>query len=257
MGIICGDRDIMQQPNSMFIENFTKCVRGYHLVNSVPINETVWEELNSLIFRSSGVDIHSKSDGSHYSGMDIHCSLGKISNKSAKYAPSKKYFDISSYRLTAVCSEKNGENKDLFLEEIEKRKNFDYYSFLVRNESMPGKIEYDWFMIPSDYFVFNPYSYEWEPMMGKRGKNKDCQVGWSTKELLGLDSGTGSGSGCKMTITFSMSSQLWIHVVMTEEIRSFIIASCVVENTPKYNYMDLLRLDDLLLCLDEEKKKEE
>lgn len=42
-----------------------------------------------------------------------------------------------------------------------------------------------------------------------------------------------------MSITFCMSSQLWIHIEMTEEIKKFIVASAVVENKPKYNYIDL------------------
>ena len=43
-----------------------------------------------------------------------------------------------------------------------------------------------------------------------------------------------------MSIVFSMSSQLWIHIEMTEEIKKFIIASAYVENKPKYNYIDLI-----------------
>ena len=89
--------------------NFEKCVKGYHLINSSPINETIWEDINAIIFSSLGIDIYSKSDGSHSSGMDINCSLGRISNKSAKYSNNKKSIDISSYRLTTVCSEKNVE----------------------------------------------------------------------------------------------------------------------------------------------------
>jgi len=37
-----------------------------------------------------------------------------------------------------------------------------------------------------------------------------------------------------------MSSQLWIHIEMTEEIKKFIIASAVAEKKSKYNYIDLL-----------------
>ena len=85
-------------------------------------------------------------------------------------------------------------------------------------------------MIPSNYLILDPCSYTWEPTFGKRGKNKDTQVGWNTNEI----------NGSKMSITFSMSSQLWIHIEMTEEIKKFIIASAVVENKPEYNYIDLL-----------------
>ena len=210
--------------------NFKKCIKGYHLINSSSINETMWEDINALIFSSLGIDIYSKSDGSHSSGMDIQCSLGGISNKSAKYSNNKKSIDISSYRLTTVCSEKKCGTPSEIIEEINKRKNFDYYSFIVRDESDTENISYDWLLIPSNYLILDPSSYIWEPTIGKRGKNKDTQVGWNTNEI----------NGCKMSITFSMSSQLWIHIEMTEEIKKFIIASAVAEKKSKYNYIDLL-----------------
>jgi hypothetical protein len=210
--------------------NFKKCVKGYHLLNSSSINETLWEDINSIIFSSLGIDIYSKSNGSHSSGMDIHCSLGRISNKSAKYSTHKKSIDISSYRLTTVCSEKKCGIPTEIIGEINKRKNFDYYSFIVRDESNNQNISYDWLLIPSNYLILDPSSYIWEPTIGKRGKNKDTQVGWNTNEI----------NGCKMSITFSMSSQLWIHIEMTEEIKKFIIASAIVDNKPKYNYIDLI-----------------
>jgi hypothetical protein len=217
--------------NSGLIDtNFKKCVKGYHLINSSYINETIWEEINAIVFSSLGIEIYSKSDGSHSSGMDINSSVGRISNKSAKYSNNKKSIDISSYRLTTVCSEKQCGTPTEIIEEINKRKNFDYYSFIVRDESDNESISYDWLLIPSSFLVLDPSSYTWEPTIGKRGKNKDTQVGWNTNEI----------NGCKMSITFSMSSQLWIHIEMTEEIKKFIIASASVEKKPKYNYIDLV-----------------
>jgi len=209
--------------------NFKKCVKGYHLINSSSINETIWEDINAIILSSLGITIYSKSEGSHSSGMDIHCSLGRISNKSAKYSNNKKSIDISSYRLTTVCSEKQCGTSTEIIQEINKRKNFDYYSFIVRDETNNDSIGYDWLLIPSNYFILDPSSYNWEPTIGKRGKNKDTQVGWNTNVI----------NGCKMYITFSMSSQLWIHIEMTEEIKKFIIASAITEKKPKYNYIDL------------------
>lgn len=211
--------------------NFKKCVKGYHLINSSAINETMWEDINALVFTYSGIEVYSKSDGSHSPGMDINCSLGRISNKSAKYSNNKKSIDISSYRLTTVCSEKKCGNPIEIIEEINKRKNFHYYSFIVRDETSNSEnINYDWLLIPSNYLVLDPSSYTWEPTIGKRGKNKDTQVGWHTNEI----------DGCKMSITFSMSSQLWIHIEMREEIKKFIIASVEVSNKPIYNYIDIL-----------------
>ena len=46
--------------------------------------------------------------------------------------------------------------------------------------------------------------------------------------------------GCKMCIKFSMSSQLWIYLEMSDELRQFIVASSEVSTQPKYNYIDLL-----------------
>ena len=221
---------LIKDMSSVINSNFNKCVEGYHLINSSAINETIWEDINATVFSVSGIEIYSKSDGSHLSGMDINCSLGGISNKSAKYSNNKKSIDISSYRLTTVCSEKKCGTPIEIIEEINKRKNFDYYSFIVRDETDSNLIHYDWLLIPSNYLVLDPSSYIWEPTIGKRGKNKDTQVGWHTNEI----------NGCKMSITFSMSSQLWIHIEMTEEIKKFIIASAVAEKRSKYNYIDLL-----------------
>jgi hypothetical protein len=209
----------------LFDINFKKCVKGYHLINSSYINETIWEDINALIFKASKIDIYSKSNGSHVSGMDIDCSLGKISNKSAKYSNNKKYFDISSYRLTTVCSEKNCGDSKKIIEEINKRKNFDYYSFIIRHETNNEYITYDWLLIPSNYLILDPSSYIWKHLIGKKEKNKDNQIGWATNKI----------NGCNMSITFSMSSQLWIHIEMSEDIKKFIIASVIVENKPKFN----------------------
>jgi len=88
----------------------------------------------------------------------------------------------------------------------------------------------DWLLIPSNHPALDPASYTWQPAIGKRGKNKDAQVGWSTNEI----------NGCKMAITFSMSSQLWIHIEMTEEIKKYIVASVKVTNKSTYNYIQLL-----------------
>lgn len=210
--------------------NFKKCVKCYHLINSSSINETIWEDINSIIFSSLGIEIYSKSDGSHLSGMDINCSLGRISNKSAKYSNNKKSIDISSYRLTTVCSENKCGTPEEIIEEINKRKNFDYYSFIVRDESDSENISYDWLLMPSNYLILEPSAYVWEPTIGKRGKKTNTQVGWNTNKI----------NGCKMSITFSMSSQLWIHIEMTQDIKKFIISSAIVENKPKYNYIELL-----------------
>jgi hypothetical protein len=210
--------------------NFKKCVKGYHMINSSIINETIWEDINTLIFQSVGIEVYNKSDGSHSPGMDIDCALGRISNKSAKYSNNRQSIDISSYRLTTVCSDKNCGTPTEIITEINSRKNFDYYSFIIREETLTEIIKYDWLLIPSDHYILDPSSYIWEPTIGKRGKNKDTQVGWNTNMI----------DGSKMSITFSMSSQLWIHIEMTEDIKKYIIASAEVSSKPDFNYLDII-----------------
>lgn len=210
--------------------NFEKCIKGWHMINSSVINETIWEDINVIIFNSIDIEIYSKSGGSHLPGMDINSSFGKISNKSAKYSKNKRSIDISSYRLTTVCSENNNGNISDIIDEINKRKNYDYYSLIVRNENNDTKeIEYDWYMIPSNYILLEPNSYEWKPIISKKGKKIDTQIGWTTNEI----------NGSKMSIYFNMSSQLWIHIEITDEIKEFIIANITIINKPKYNYIDI------------------
>jgi hypothetical protein len=208
--------------------NFEKCIKGWHLINSSVINETIWEDINIIIFNYVGIEVYSKSNGSHLPGMDIDSSFGKISNKSAKYSKNKKSIDISSYRLTTVCSDNNYGNISDIIDEINKRKNYDYYSLIVRNENNDN-IEYDWYMIPSNYLILEPDSYEWKPIISKKGRKIDMQIGWTTNEI----------DGSKMSIYFNMSSQLWIHINITDEIKKFIIASVKIINKPKYNYIEL------------------
>jgi hypothetical protein len=103
----------------------------------------------------------------------------------------------------------------------------------VRDEPENGEtILYDWLLIPGNYIAVDPSSYVWEPKMGKTGKNKDAQVGWKTNEI----------NGCSMSITFSMSSQLWIHLVMSDEIKKFIVATAEVSKKRRYTYIEIAHL---------------
>lgn len=175
---------------------FKKCVVGYHLMNASPINETVWEDLNELILTACGVEVINKSNESHLPGMDINCSLGRLSNKSAKYY-NKKNISISSYRLTTVCSDRKCGTPEDIIKEINKRKNFDFYSCIIRDENKENNtIKYDWLMVPANYTILDPSSYDWILTIGQKGDKKNIQVGWNTNEI----------DGSKMRIVFSMSS---------------------------------------------------
>jgi hypothetical protein len=211
-----------------FKVNFPKCVKGYHIINNDPIKETPWEDINAIVLNASGCAVNSQSDGSHMPGADLYCSLGSLSNKSTQYDKDNNSFKVSSYRLTTKCSDKNPGIIENIITEINNRKNFAFYSIIVRKET-GQQILYDWFLIPSDYHVFNPSLYNWYPKIGKNGKNKDAITGWETNKI----------NGSSMSITFSMSSQLWINVNITEDIKKYIVGSCIVNRGRKYNYIQL------------------
>jgi hypothetical protein len=218
----------MTMPSDAFGANFVKCVKGYHLVNDDPIKEAPWEDINAIILNASGCPVTSQSGGSHKSGGDIQCSMGGFSNKSTQYDPGCGSFKISSYRLTTVCSDKTPGKIEEIIAEIQRRKDFTYYSIIVREEDETG-ILYDWYLIPSDFPAFNPASYTWHPKLGKIGKNKGAVVGWETETL----------DGSSMSITFSMSSQLWMDIAVTKEMKKFVVGSCKVAKGRKYNYIEL------------------
>ena len=207
-------------------ENFAKCVKGYHLVNQDPIKESPWEDINVIVMEASGCAVKSQASGSHKSGADLSCSLGDFSNKSSQYAASS--FGISSYRLSSVCSNKAPGQIEDIISEINRRKNFNYYSIIVRAE-LGGQFHYDWYLIPSDLPELNPESYTWRPSLGKTAKHKGEVTGWETDEL----------NGSSMSITFSMSSQLWINLHITEQMKQYIVGSCRADIGRKYNYIDL------------------
>ena len=210
-------------------ENFVKCVKGYHLINDDPIKETPWEDINAQVLLASGCSITSQSNGSHRPGADLSCSIGDLSNKSTQYdKDNDSMFKLSSYRLTTVCSDRNPGNIQDIIAEINSRKNFKYYSIIVRKE-IPEGFRYDWYLIPSDFPQFNPASYDWSLKLGKIGRNRGDIIGWETNKLY----------GSSMSITFSMSSQLWIEIVITEEMKKFIIASCNVNKGRQLNYIQL------------------
>ena len=216
-------------------ENFIKCVSGYHLINNDPIKETPWEDINSTILEESGYIINSQSNGSHKSGSDLDCSLGKFSNKSCKIE--NGLLKISSYRLTTICNNSNHGSEQEIINEINKRKNFEYYSIICReetNDSITNEniIIYDWYLIPSGYLIFDPSKYTWQKKLSK----KDSVVGWETNKV----------NGASMLVTFSMSSQLWINIPFTE-IKNYIIGNCKVIKKRKLNWIKLYNLRESLI----------
>jgi hypothetical protein len=220
---------LSEEKLSQLGSSFNLCVQGYHLINSDPIKESVWESINAQVLVASGIQVSEQSNGSHSSGSDISCAIGNLSNKSAKYEDSSRAsFSISSYRLSSVCSAANCGTIPEIVAEIDKRKNFEYYSVIVREEDSM-KYHYTWYLIPSDYAPLNPHSYDWAPSIGKRGANKGKQVGWETNTV----------SGSTMKISFSMSSQLWMHLAITEDMDKFVVGRATAPSQKRYNYIEL------------------
>jgi hypothetical protein len=218
--------------------NFEKCVKGYHLINTDPIKEGVWESVNTTVLQESGVNVTYQSNGSHSSGMDISCeTFGNLSNKSSKYdkntSPDEhahaNTFSISSYRLTKVCDAQTPGNIPEIIQEINKRKNFNFYSILVRDEK--EEFKYDWYLIPANHPAFSPESYTWQPSYAKIGPNKGTkQVGWET---------SAKEDGSKMKIQFSMSSQLWINV---PDVSKYLVATTNASKKNEINYINLYNI---------------
>jgi hypothetical protein len=222
------EMDPLSPYRAAYATAFERTVKGFHLVNDTPIKESIWENLNAEIFAASGCAVESKSDGSHKSGADIVCSIGAISNKSSTYEKDGANFKISSYRLTSVCSEKDPSNPAAIAAEINSRKNYAYYSIIVRSET-PTTYVYDWYLIPSSCPALNPETYTWVPTVGAKGKKKDSTIGWRTNMV----------DGSWMSISFSMSSQLWINFHITEAYRAYKMASAVGPKERKYTYSEL------------------
>ena len=206
-------------------QRFQKEVQGYHLICEAPIKEALWEEINKNI-ASCVCDVKDEAKGNHKSGKDMQFDDFGISMKSAKL--DKKKISISSYRLTTVCSDKNPGEPTEIVKEINKRdSSFQYYSILLREELEGNILQYYWCVIPKTSPLFNIVETDFKPKMGKTGKNKGTQVGWETKYI---------------SISFSMSSQLWIHFTF-DDIKQYIISSIKVDNSnQKISYSDIFKI---------------
>lgn len=201
-------------------EHFSKTLNGFHMVNKAPIKESVWEEVNCDIAKSS-FSISDEAKGNHISGKDNRFDNINISNKSTKVEGTN--ITISSYRLTTVCNDKDIGIPENIKEEIKKRSSsFDLYSLLVRDEKENSIIKYMWYMIPKEYYLFKIDNLNHK--IGKRGKKKDEIIGWESKYS---------------SITFSMSSQLWYNFSI-DEIKKYMVCSTEVDNSkPKIDYSQI------------------
>jgi hypothetical protein len=195
--------------NTKVKENFEKELKGYHIMNSTALKEASWEIVNCNIVEEY-VNITDASNGNHLSGKDNKFNNWNISNKTCKIK--KGMVSLSSYRLTGACSIKDHGITKTITAEIKRRDaSFDYYSILLREEYQ-NYIEYRWYIVPKDYFIFKINPSDLTPKHGKKGV-----VGWKSDYA---------------SITFSMSSQLWFNFKI-DLINKYLIHKVVVYNGAK------------------------
>lgn len=217
--------------NSSIETNFENTFKGYHLINTEPVKESRWEEINRSFVKEICC-ISDMANGSHTSGKDNKFNKWNISNKSGKI-DKKGAVSISSYRLTSVCNEKNNGNPEDIIKEIEKRDlSYNYYSLLLRIEE-EYKIIYKWFIVPKDYYIFNVNKFKLNQKKGKRTSNKGNIIGWKSKYC---------------DITFTMSSQLWFNFKL-RDIQHYMITEVEVQinNDNQISYAKLYKNKDKFL----------
>ena len=91
--------------NPKIINRFKTELQGYHCVNTSPLKESRWEDVNESIL-TPYFAITDVAKGDHRSGKDMVCNGVGLSNKSS-ICDKKGMVNISSYRLGGVCSDKD------------------------------------------------------------------------------------------------------------------------------------------------------
>jgi len=189
-------------PTDKFQEYLKDNIRGYHLLYNSAITEKEWNRIIYMTFRK----------------IEMTCNI-KIKTKTCT---GKNILKISSYRLTNSCStEKN------IISEINKRYDDLFYFILVKNNN-----EYGIYIIPSNSDIFNPTKYKWEKTIGQRGKYSGKTNGWKTDKK----------NGCKMTITYGSTYQLWYYFDKSN-ISKYKLCSVNVTEHNTICYSDLLTFD--------------
>lgn len=203
---------------------FQEEIQGYHLMNEEPLKEARWEEINRNIV-SKYVKVSGGAFGNHASGIDNTFAGQGISNKTCKVY--KESVQVSSYCLSKVSNEMNPSCIKEVIKEIKKRdESFKYYSLLLRDEQQEF-INYSWYLVPKEYYVFNVEKFFWLPLMGRTQRTLGRQLGWYSPNAR---------------IMFSMGSKLWFNFER-EEIAQFEIQSVkIMRETPILSYRCLYKL---------------
>lgn len=211
---------------------FRDTITGYHLINGDIIRHAVWEGINKQVYTNLGIEVMETANNGHAPGMDIVCAESRLSNKTSLLVVGKKVTtDISSYRLSKEINDKDENTQEQICEIINSKKNFKFYSLLTHRRVEGGQVEYRWYMIPSSHQTVSPETYTWEKTYGKTARTEGIFTGWKTNTV----------DGSSMFITFSMSSQLWMKVDLTN-MDEYIRESIVVSPKPVMDYAALAAL---------------
>lgn len=205
---------------------FQEVIRVHFALTRHPIQGTIWENIKCKILEKS-FHICEQANGGHKSGKDNRVDNFNMSDKTAKIDKNDDILNISSYRLTTVCDAKKTGDVNEIVREIEDRdKSFDFFSILVKNDNN-NSTTYEWYVVPKDYYIFKIVPNDLREKVGKKGKNKDENVGWEWEHG---------------DITFSMSSQLWYKFDINL-IQQFRIHSVELNhNSPIVDYSTLFNL---------------
>lgn len=217
-------RFTMDRMKPTFFNKLEKSIRGHHISNTTPIKESVWENVFKCALKHDGLSPQCK-NGSHLPGKDVTAvfdddTTQKYSCKSCKIH--RGIISISSYRLTTCTTIPQ------FIYEIDvKRNNFDSYAILAREDVIEEQeILYTLYMIPSSFIKAGDF--QWK----EHYSTSERFTGWHTD----------TKDGMSMSITKSMSNQLWIKIPI-ENIRSFKVCETVHWNKnlqQQYDYIELV-----------------
>lgn len=197
-----------------------KTIKGYHLINTSPIKEAVWETILCSALDSIGAK-YEYSNGSHQSGVDIVLDTGSISCKSCK--ETRTSLSLSSYRMT-TCK-----TIEEFVKEIDVvRANFSHYALISRIEAIDD-ITYNIYLIPSS--LIKAGDKQWTIKHKRVDVNTISQ--WDTIKT----------DGVQFSIKAAMSNQLWINLDK-DIFKTYLLCRTIV--VPRKKMIDYCSLFDRL-----------
>jgi hypothetical protein len=182
----------------------------------------VFEQLLFEAATEAGLNVKDFTPGSHSPGADMTIQDEGLSLKTSIVTTTTDTVKISSYRLTSLFNDAFKPldmlaQSALIVNRIDKdRNNFDYYMLLVRVTKRKATECYDVYKIPTGFLKAGKL--EWTPKCTRSKKQN-----WAASSR---------DEPYTMTITESMSSQLWIQVKLSA-IKEFLFVTIPIKTVPK------------------------